>query len=51
MHTTPNGLVNALWECWQDIEKYTASINNKSSVYLDLVDAKLYFQKEFENML
>jgi hypothetical protein len=51
MHTTPNDLVNALWECWQGIEKYTASINNESSVYLDLVDAKLSFQKVFESIL
>jgi hypothetical protein len=51
MHTTSNDLVNALWECWQDVEKYTASINNESSVYLDLVDAKLSFQQTFKNML
>jgi hypothetical protein len=51
MHTTPNDLVNALWECWQDIEKYTSLISNESSMYLDLVDAKLSFQKAFESIL
>jgi hypothetical protein len=51
MHTTPDDLVNALWECWQDIEKYTSLISNESSIYLDLVDAKLSFQKAFESIL
>jgi hypothetical protein len=51
MYTTPNDLVNALWECWQDIKKYTSLISNESSIYLDLVDAKLSFQKAFESIL
>ncbi len=44
-------VVKALWECWQDIEKYITELDKKSSVYLDLVSRKDIFEKAFANII
>ncbi len=44
-------MVRALWQCWQDIEKYIVDIDKKSSVYLDLTSSKDTFEKTFAMML
>jgi hypothetical protein len=51
MNTTHEELVQALWQCWKDTEKYTEFISHDSSVYLDMIDAKSSFQRTFANII
>ena len=44
-------IVKALWQCWQDIEKYIVNLDKKSSVYLDLIYSKDTFKKTFATMI
>jgi hypothetical protein len=49
MSTTADEMVQAMWQCWKDAEKYLPDIEHDSAVHQDMINGKKAFIKAFEN--